>query len=294
MKLHFASTLAAAALIAGLCSFGSSAAAGVAAFDDLPLTANSYWNGSDKSGTHTHYDYYDLFGYTQDSYLGGFASGGVYFANNYEEYYYPDYGYGYTSWDGWAFSNMTDATTPGFANQLSAIAGGGANGSANYGVAFQSWTLDKTVSFAAPVQVQGAYVTNTAYAYYSMLLGDDFSKKFGGDLGTDEDWFLLTITGYDSAGAETGSVEFYLADFRFADDADDYIIDEWTWVDMTALGKQVGSLGFAWSSTDNHPTLGMNTPAFFAMDNLATVPEPSALVLLAAGLLAVLAWHRRG
>ena len=41
------------------------------------------------------------------------------------------------------------------------------------------------------------------------------------------------------------------------------------------------SLGFGLQSSDNDPTFGMNTPAYFAADNLRlnAVPEPSTLVL---------------
>jgi hypothetical protein len=47
----------------------------------------------------------------------------------------------------------------------------------------------------------------------------------------------------------------------------------------------VAVLGFALTSTDNG-AFGMNTPAYFAMDNLAVVPipEPSAAWLLAGGI----------
>ena len=48
--------------------------------------------------------------------------------------------------------------------------------------------------------IDGLYVTNNNYAYYSMLNGDAFAKKFGGGSSDDEDWFLLTITGKDVGG----------------------------------------------------------------------------------------------
>ena len=60
-------------------------------------------------------------------------------------------------------------------------------------------------------------VTNTTYAALSMRDGDSFAKKFGGPSGNDPDYFRLTITGKDSGGSTIGSVEFYLADYRFAD-----------------------------------------------------------------------------
>ena len=40
-----------------------------------------------------------------------------------------------------------------------------------------------------------------------ILIGNDFAKKF-----TADDWFKLTIIGLDADGAETGQVEFKLAD----------------------------------------------------------------------------------
>ena len=79
-------------------------------------------------------------------------------------------------------------------------------------------------------------------------------------------------------------MDFYLADYRFADNGLDYIVDDWSWVDLTSLGA-VDKLQFGLSSTDNG-FFGMNTPAYFAMDNM--VPEPATMSLLALGGLAVL------
>ena len=104
----------------------------------------------------------------------------------------------------------------------------------------------------------GFYITNSAYTYNSLTGGDSFAKKFG--LG---DWFKLTITGYDANDEETGTKEYYLADLRDADKA--YIIKDWRYVDLSGLGK-VKKIGFALSSTDTG-TYGMNTPAYFCLDN---------------------------
>jgi hypothetical protein len=232
----------------------------------LSLTPESYWNGSDGSG--------------------GFQSGPAWFNNN-----YTDWGGGYYSWDGWAYSNMTDTTTPGYTNQYSAITGGGFN-SNNYGIScvsldFMSGTYEPiptSLTFtdgADGYMVAGAYFTNTTYAYLSMKYGDVFAKKFGGPSGNDPDWFLLTIIGKDAWGTETGTVKFYLADYRFADNSQDYIVNTWEYVDLSSLGL-VKSLEFSLSSSDAG-SFGMNTPAYFAMDDLNCIPEPAVITLIGVG-----------
>jgi hypothetical protein len=209
-----------------------------ATFDDLALPAESYWNGSDGSG--------------------GFTSGGVHFSNNYDAEW--------ASWDGFSYSNLTDTTMQGIAAQYNAIAGSGQGGSATYAIGYVGWALPPTVTLSSPGVVDGLYVTNCNYAYYSMLNGDAFAKKFGGAGGSDPDFFLLTITGKDADGNATGTVDFYLADYRFEDNGEDYIVDTWRYVDLTTLGE-VESLEFALSSSD-FGDWGMNTPGYFAIDSI--------------------------
>jgi hypothetical protein len=230
--------------------------AAIATFDDLSLSAESYWNGSDRSG--------------------GFTSGSAYFNNNYNTVY--------MSWDGFAYSNITDTTSTGWTTQYNAITGGGEGGSANYAVGYDPLASGvgaepPTVTFNTAGIVEGLHITNNNYAYYSMLNGDAYSKKFGGISGDEADWFLLTITGKGENGTEVGSVDFYLADYRFADNGQDYIVNTWEYVDLTGLGM-VKSLEFGLSSSDVG-SYGMNTPAYFALDTI--VPEPGTLVLLALG-----------
>lgn len=67
---------------------------------------------------------------------------------------------------------------------------------------------------------------------------------------------------------------FYLADYRFTDSAQDYILDEWKEVDLTPLvGLGVQKLAFRLKSSDNS-VFGMNTPAFLAIDNLELEVAP--------------------
>jgi len=82
----------------------------------------------------------------------------------------------------------------------------------------------------------------------------------------------LIIKGIDVNGDYTGTVDFYLADYRFDNNSEDYIIDNWTWVDLSLLGDVVG-LEFSIDSSDKE-AFGINTPAYFAMDNLNAVPIP--------------------
>jgi hypothetical protein len=248
-------------------AFAGTAGADIVTFDDLNLAPESYWNGSDGSG--------------------GFASGSAYFNNNYNSTY--------DSWDGWAYSNTTDTTTPGYTNQYSAISGGGFN-SDNYGISyvpldFMGGTYEPiptSLTFTDTTNgftVSGAYFINTTYVCLSMKDGYYSAKKFGGSSGNDPDWFLLTITGKNALGAETGTVEFYLADYRFEDNSKDYIVESWEYVDLSSLGT-VKNLEFNLSSSDVGD-FGMNTPTYFAMDDLNYVPEPATMALLALGSLLI-------
>ena len=109
-----------------------------------------------------------------------------------------------------------------------------------------------------------------------------FPKKFGGASGDDPDFFLLNIEGQDAFSNAVGSVDFYLADFRFTNNAQDYILNDWAFVDLNSLGTSVSSLHFSLSSSDNG-AFGMNTPAYFAIDNLQYIPEASSILLLGLG-----------
>jgi hypothetical protein len=208
------------------------------------LTPESYWNGSDESG--------------------GFESGLGYFYNNYN----TEWG----SWAGWAHSNKTDNTTPGWFNQYSAITGSGINPDENESSTYAVAYSPENLKFENPSahQIKGFFVTNTAYTGLSMKYGDDFSKKFGGPDGSDPDWFLLKVLGIKD-GTTIDSVGFYLADYRFEDNAKDYVVETWQWIELSSLGK-VDSIALELSSSDNGEW-GMNTPAYFAVDDLYIVPD---------------------
>lgn len=213
----------------------------VATFDDLALPVDSFWNGSDASG--------------------GFMNGKAYFYNNYDATY--------MSWSGFAYSTKKDSLTAGYSNMYSSANGKGYNNTDAYAVAYvSSFGAPTAVSLTAEARgkiVDGFYINNNAYAYQSMLLGDPYTKKF---TSKDKDWFMLRVYGY-LGGNLTDSTDFYLADFRFADSTKAYIVKDWTWFNLDVLGN-VDSLVFGMSSTDNG-TYGMNTPAYFCMDDFRSL-----------------------
>jgi hypothetical protein len=233
------------------------ASALIANFDDLGLGAESYENGSGLSG--------------------GFVSGGAGFNNN----YFPSF----DGFSGFVASTVTDNTTPGFTNQYANITGGDAGGTGGFGIFYETSGSPGRITLPSVQTVTGADFTNTTYAALSMLSGDDYAKQFGGVTGTDPDYFRLLIEGFDDSNVSTGVVEFMLADYRNLGGTLDYIIDQWTWVDLTGLGD-VRSLGFSFESSDVGG-FGINTPQYFAIDNLTTIPEPNTALLLGLGLVSL-------
>ena len=214
----------------------------------------------------------------------GFVSRGAAFNNT-----FTDFGNGFTSWTGFSPSNRTDIVTPGYLNQYSAyqLPGGGGDQSPNYAVAYWSEFDPAIIILPAGAQLSSIRVTNTTYAALSMQTGDAFAKKFGGATGADADFFLLKFTGWNAADQPIGSVDFYLADFRAAEHSLDYIISQWTTVDLSGLAN-ARKLSLSFDSSDKGQ-FGINTPTYVALDNLVFVtPEPSSWALLCVA--AATAW----
>src|SRR5690554_4848701 len=114
-------------------------------FEDLTLSPESFYNGADEAGK--------------------FISGGVTFGNSYNTEW--------SSWSGFAYSNITDNTTPGFGNQYSAYPGSGAENSTTYAIYTNGDTLNFPGTSANLISVE---LTNTTYAYFSMKDDDAFAK----------------------------------------------------------------------------------------------------------------------
>lgn len=247
-------------------------------FEDLALSAGSYV--SNPTG-------FAALG-TKDT---TFSSRGATFNNSVtnEDFF----GTRYFSWSGWAYSNVDDTSDPAFTNQYAAITGKGAGGGGNYGVAYAGGLNDAWIDLPDGSSAVSMLVTNTTYAYLTMLNGDPygFSKVF-----TTGDFFRLTITGYDDLHATGGAVGSTTVDLANYSSPTDTPLNYWKSIDLSGfVGAK--SLGFALESSDNDPIFGMNTPAYFAMDSLVvstpSVPEPSGLVLAASGMAAAVLLVRR-
>lgn len=200
-------------------------------FENLKLDNNSYWNGSDGTGQ--------------------FIVGNKIFNNT----YYPDW----NSWSGFAYSNVINYLYFNEIAKYASYPSGGAFDSENYVVGHQFEKM--TIDFKKLEEPRMVVLTNSTYSALAIKYGYGYAKKFGGRDGHDPDWFKLTITGIGAADEITGTVDFYLADFRFDDDSKDYIVDKWKIVNLEGLGI-VKRLEFELSSSD------AGTPLYFCLDNL--------------------------
>lgn len=223
----------------------------IMSFEELNLPLDTFWNGSDLSGKYLEQmntGMSDTFiAYNQyDTSFGGYWSGGF------------------------AISTMTDDSTGNFTNLYSSIAGSGYNSDA-YAVVSASDTALIQLSNELPLNAprfMSMYVSNATYAYYSMLNGDAFAKKFGGSSGDDPDYFFIRF--YFEYGFPASFVDFYLADFRFSNNSQDYILDEWVFVDLNDFpnSEYVGNTIKMKVFSSDTSVFGINTPAYFCMDNM--------------------------
>ncbi len=230
-------------------------------FESLPLSANSaYSNTNNVAFT----SYSVSFQHKWDTSFGGFWAGDF------------------------VYTNKLDSSTGTFSNLYGVKPLKGYNNSNM----FADGQDKAQIKLSAPsTTVDGFYITNTTYAYKVVRNGNSFSRKFGDTTGTGSgttiaqgsypDFFKVTVRGYDNGVLKPDSVPFYLADYRFANNAQDYVINTWQWVNTNILGE-VDSLKFHIYTSDNGQW-GPNTPLFFAIDNftikysMAGVHEQSAL-----------------
>ena len=234
-----------------------------ATFENLYLDSESFWAGPDTKGT-------VMEGAYGDEMVGSFVSGSYQFSNSYNT--------SYGSWSGFAYSNRTatdfNTITP---DQYNSVVGHGYDNSGNFAVAFNSGEIKVLNSPLTGDSIRGFYITSSAYAANTILYAkdNDYAHKFGKG-----DWMKVTFTGYHADGTEA-KVDYYLADYRSAKEADHYCLDTWQWVDLRPLGE-VTSISFSLDGSDSGQW-GLNTPAYFCLDNFNGNRVVSEAAMQAAG-----------
>ena len=216
-------------------------------FESLLVPTSGYWNGSDAAGSFS--------------------------ATNMK--FYNEYNSAWKSWNGFSYSQKNDVTTASFENEFSVI--DPANKTNKFAVFYPSFGGDLFAQFndGKDLFIQSIDLCNSTYAGLTLKNGNAFCKKFGGTSGTDADWFKITISGYDHSNNKVGTKEVYLADYRSSETAKDYIITNWTTVDLSSLGK-VNKITFAFTSSDTG-AYGINTPTYVCVDNIKYVDDTVVL-----------------
>lgn len=217
-----------------------------ATFDDNYLSDESYFNG---------------FGEDEEGWYGP----GVetkYFSGSFE---FTALRHTSTWWEGVGYSNQTSTEFEGLADQYRSAVGGGHN-SGNYGVVYAytgaPYVVGVSNSRTDGAAVSGFYVSNSAYTVDAILNGDGMSTVAGGF--QKGDYFKLVVTA-EKADGTTGTLDYYLADYRSDNEADHYYLDTWQWVDLRQLGN-VRKFSFSFEGTKRN-TLGLTTPTYFCLDD---------------------------
>lgn len=212
-------------------------------FEDNPLNADNYWAGREDG---------DDLGYGMI--FSNFFSGGFMFSNC----YMPD-------WYSWSFFGLSARTEKTFdsstyaVDQFNCVSGGG-HESAGFGVAYVSSWMGKTqITTLADLdgaELAGVYINNNMYLYNSVTNGDAYATPFA--KGSYEKVVFTADNG--------NAVEFYLADYRSDNEADWYVVTDWTFVDLSPLGK-VTTIDVTMEGDSEM------TPTYFCLDDLTYAKE---------------------
>lgn len=190
-----------------------------------------------------------------------YIADGVEFVNNFNE--------AWSSWSGFAISQLHDMKTAGYKNQYSIYGEGGANDSKNFAIVYDAFNYGKPVIKTTEdklIEPVYAYFQLTTYATLALRDGNDGLYGEAVQLTTEKaNYFNVTIAGYVD-GTKTNSVVVYLGDYR---DSKSYLMTEWTKVDLKGLGKVDQIIMTIGGSDDLYGEYGFNAPAYIAMDDFA-------------------------
>lgn len=193
-----------------------------------------------------------------------FASGDFTLQNYNSSSEWGTYYYAFT------LTNKTTTTeNADYTNAYESACGGAKNGS-NYVVWYDNtYNGGDTITLARPSTITGFYVTNTTYTENVIVNGNSAGRK----LNQDGDYLILHISGLDADKQSTGTVDYTLASTT---DNKMYYVKAWRWVNLSSLGATTKYLTFSMTGSDTGQW-GLNTPTYFAMDDLGGVaPEKDA------------------
>jgi hypothetical protein len=181
-------------------------------------------------------------------------------------------------WNGGvAISRWNDTTSGSYQNQCSVYykdattGNGGYNGSRTFAVhtgyadAFSYSDGRSLITFNDPGTsciFDHFFVCNTTYGVHAARYGAYPASPLAYD---NKGWLKLVVEGVAADDSATGTIEFYLVDFREASSPG--ILAGWQRVDLLPLGE-VTALRFNIQGSDVGQ-YGLNSPAYFAFDNLA-------------------------
>ncbi|WP_026475392.1 DUF4465 domain-containing protein [Alkaliflexus imshenetskii] len=215
-------------------------------FKELELANNSYNRGENLPGGSI-----------------GFISKGLVFPVN------P---FGESEWTGFTLSSRFSQTTTAQPDLYSAYATRSTSGK------FMLYSQPLS-PYAASVYLENGQnrvfgsmsVANSTLTYLVMRHGTESGiRRFGGTSNNEPDWFRLTIEGYTNDGVNTGKVEYYLADFRSANNRLRTMLANWATIDLTPLGE-INRLSFTLNSSIKNEEGQMLTPPFFCIDNIKII-----------------------
>jgi hypothetical protein len=217
-------------------------------FEDLTVPAAGYYVGQDSASS--------------------FTSDGVTFLVNYNSTY--------SSWDGigYAYNTYVTPTASSYSDEYAMYEASGVSNTADtskYAVVYDPGAYGSSPEVDLPDGLdtpRSMEVTNNAYVWATLTYGDSYGMVTAFTTG---DWYLLTITGYDSSDTATGSTSVYLSDYTSSTASDHYILTDFTTVDLTALGTGVTKIKFVVSASQTSTYSGvtyLDVPSYFLMDNL--------------------------
>ena len=178
-----------------------------------------------------------------------------------------------SSWQGFGYSNMQSTQTsppiPPYNVYNSSIEDSDNN---IFGLVKQPMINNSphpTISFTNGQEhrLKSIEMANSTLGHYRLKFGGDYFERMGGATSNAPDWYKVTMKGFDKNGTETGTVTFYLADYRYDNNKRDYIVENWTEVPLNELGS-VHTVEFHLSSSKTNDEGKIITPGIFCIDNL--------------------------